>query len=306
MRLKVDTLRDGTAVELYITVRGARDGIPVVYLHGGPGDAHSTAAGAVFDPRRYRVIQYDQRGCGKSTPRNHLEKNTTPHLLRDLELIRLKVNGGRRWVVAGGSWGTSLALCYAVQHPEHVLGLLLRGVYDFTPGHPEYKRFPDIARELTALVGTPAASRSFHAATLRELIRQPRLGRTRRRLVRLLNDDRPLYAASKPPRDKTPFKDLETMAILGAHYEANDFFQPFDLYERIDRLRDVPIIMVQGRSDYICPPAMAKRIKARLPHADLRLVAGGHALGDPPILAGVKKAAADLAEEMQKKEVNRN
>ena len=115
--LEVDVLSNKDVVRMYYCEYGTPNGIPLVYLHGGPGDEVNETFKAQFDEKKYRIVLFDQRGCGKSTPRNHLEKNTTTHLLSDIEKLRQCLDI-EKWVVAGGSWGSSLALIYAEKHPS--------------------------------------------------------------------------------------------------------------------------------------------------------------------------------------------
>jgi pimeloyl-ACP methyl ester carboxylesterase len=127
--LEVDTLKNGDTVKIYVEMSGNKTGIPVIYLHGGPGDHSDPSIRRLFNPKVFNIIQFDQRGCGQSVPLNHTEKNTTQHLIKDMEAIR-KLIQVPKFLVAGGSWGTTLALAYAEAHP--VLGLILRGVFDLS------------------------------------------------------------------------------------------------------------------------------------------------------------------------------
>ena len=128
--MHVDDIGDAK-VEVYVQLSGNPQGIPVIYLHGGPGDHAEPEIRQLFDPKKYHILQFDQRGCGRSRPENHVLKNTTQLLIKDIESIRTLV-GAEKLVVAGGSWGTTLALAYAIKHP--CLGLILRGVFDLSSG----------------------------------------------------------------------------------------------------------------------------------------------------------------------------
>ena len=129
--LHVDTLSIGEKVNVHVECSGNPNGIVVIYLHGGPGDCINLRMHRLYNPKKYHIVLFDQRGCGKSTPRNHTEKNTTKHLIQDIECIRKHIQC-ERMVVAGGSWGSALALMYAEKHPSRVLGLILRGIYDLS------------------------------------------------------------------------------------------------------------------------------------------------------------------------------
>ena len=125
---KVETLKASPLHELYVEQSGNPDGQPVIFLHGGPGAGTSPKHRRFFDPQHYRIILFDQRGCGKSSPTAELEENSTWDLVHDIELIRKHI-GIRNWIVFGGSWGSTLALAYATKHPSRVRGLILRGIF---------------------------------------------------------------------------------------------------------------------------------------------------------------------------------
>ena len=131
MKLEVDTLASGEKVIIHIECSGNSEGYPVIYLHGGPGDCINPRVRRLYNPKKYNIIMFDQRGCGKSKPHCHTEKNTTQLLISDIEKIREWI-GCDTWLVSGGSWGSSLALLYAQSYPTRTSGLILRGVYDLS------------------------------------------------------------------------------------------------------------------------------------------------------------------------------
>ena len=289
--LLVDHLHDGTPVEMHYSVHGAPQGIPLVYLHGGPGDAVTPSFQDQFDLTLYRLFLYDQRGCGKSKPRNHLEKNTTRHLLKDLETLRRHV-GVDQWVVAGGSWGSALALLYAEKWPRRVLGLLLRGVFDLSLDNSVLE---SMYPENKALVDELVPSRTthdFYKKTMKILTGKKTT--TRRNLIHALNNNAPMYVMRKASKDS--FAVQETLALIGQHYEGHHFFVPSDaIYRGLHRIRHVPTIMVEGRYDMVTPMNMAYTLSKRLPQSELRIVPAGHTMHERAILKELVQASKDLA-----------
>ena len=293
--IPVDRLRDGREVEMHYTVHGNPEGIPLVYLHGGPGDAVTPSFQHQFDLRLYRLYLYDQRGCGKSKPRNHLEKNTTHHLLKDIETLRRHV-GADQWVVAGGSWGSALALLYAEKWPRRVLGLILRGVFDLSLDNSVLDgMYPENKALIDAIV--PARNgREFNKKSMKILTGKKTA--TRRKLIHALNKNEPMYVMGKASKDS--FAVQETLAVIGQHYEGRRFFVPSDaIYKGLHRIRHVPTIMVEGRYDMVTPMNMAYTLSKRLPRSELRIVPAGHTMHEHAILKALHQASKDLAERIE-------
>ena len=292
-RLEVDTLKDGKKVVVHCEVGGNPEGVPVVYLHGGPGDSVESSMLKQFDTSKYKVICFDQRGCGQSTPRNHLEKNTTEHLLLDMEQIRETLNGGQPWVVAGGSWGSALALIYAIRYPHQTRGLLLRGAFDLRHELLQTKFYPEIAAEQEALVGAVPGTPSFLRKSMR-LLTGKRTA-TRRKFIRLMNDPRPMFVSAAPTTHKDSFRDMETLCLLGTHYEVHDFFMPSNYISKgLPSINHIPMIIVHGRYDIICSMEIAYSIQRRHGNCDLRIVKAGHTLKEPLVLESVYRASQDM------------
>ena len=298
-RLEVDTLKSGEKVVVHCEVGGNPNGVPVVYLHGGPGDSVEASMLEQFDTSKYKVIVFDQRGCGQSTPRNLLENNTTEHLLLDMEQIREELNGGQPWLVAGGSWGSALALIYAIRYPKQTRGLILRGAYDLRHELLQTKFYPEIAAEQEALVGAVPGTPSFLKKSMR-ILTGKRVG-TRRKLIRIMNDPRPMFVSAPPPVHKDSFTDMETLCLLGTHYEMHDFFMPKNyIYKRLPSIKHIPMIIVHGRYDMICSMEIAYSIQQRHGNCDLRIVKAGHTLKEPLILQGVYRASQDMLKKITK------
>ena len=296
----------GDLHELYIEECGNPDGLPVVFLHGGPGAGVSTFHRRFFDPARYRIVLFDQRGAGKSTPHASLEDNTTWHLVADIETIRSHF-GIDRWVVFGGSWGSTLALAYAQTHPDRVLGLVLRGIFLGRPG--ELRWF----NELDGGAAWIFPERwNVYLEYIPEDERDEMVEAYWRRLDS--DDEAERLAAAQAwsyweggsttllhdPNEAGHFEDPQTalsVARAEAHYFRHKvFLEPDQLLRDIDRIRSIPATIVQGRYDIICPVKSALDLADAWPEADFHIVLAGHSAADPAIvdiLVGATDALAD-------------
>ncbi|HJV49878.1 MAG TPA: prolyl aminopeptidase [Noviherbaspirillum sp.] len=260
---------------LHVEECGRPDGIPVVFLHGGPGSGCSTEHRRFFDPACFRAVLFDQRGCGNSMPLAGLKCNTTSHLVEDIERIRTAL-GIERWIVFGGSWGSLLALVYAGQHPSRVAGLVLRGI--FLGSDEELRRYVTDAEGAAphawkALAdGIPEEERGdlLRAYTSRLLAGDTAAAR------RWLDYERALMG--EPPLSDVPDARRLAKTMIQAHYLTHACFSDVaEVLASCSRLRNLPVCIVQGRRDTVCPPRAAERLQRALPHAVLRHVeAGGH------------------------------
>ena len=286
-------LDTGDGHRVYVEQCGRRDGTPVVVLHGGPGGGCSPAMRRYFDPAIYRVVLFDQRGCGRSRPHASVENNTTWHLIDDIEMIR-EALGIERWAVFGGSWGATLSLLYAQAHAERVRALILRGVFLMTRAEldwfyrggaalfwPEtWERFLDPIPE--AERGDPIAAYN------RRLFGEDRAEQLRcaRHWVKWENA---LAALDHEGRSlESPADYARAFARLENHYFHHGGFLEEDdqIIANMDRIAHIPGVIVQGRYDMICPPASAWRLAAHWPRGELRMVPlAGHALSEAGISA---------------------
>ena len=287
-KIHVDTLKDGRKVEVYYEMSGNPDGIPVIYLHGGPGDSSSPRLRQLYDPKKYNIILFDQRGCGKSSPPVHTEKNTTQLLVRDMEEIRLR-HGIESMVVAGGSWGTSLALVYAISHPKQTRGLILRGFFDLsTDKCVVYSMFPEVKDDLFRLLKLkPTASNHSLMLKTQRLLKT----KSRKRVIQTVSKfDNAAYVKMKMKPDT--FQEKERFVVLGTHYEVNHFFVKKHYIDRnLHKINHIPTIMVAGRYDIVTPIEMAYLFSKRMKHCKLWIVEGGHSVFDKPICDAVIKAS---------------
>jgi proline iminopeptidase len=281
----------GEPHRMYYEQSGNPRGVPVVFLHGGPGAGSSAVHRQFFDPAFYRIVVLDQRGAGRSTPLGCLEDNTTPHLIADLERLRAHL-GIDRWMVFGGSWGSTLALAYAEHHPERVRALVLRGI--FLCRRSEIEWFLYGLRTIF-----PEAWRTF-AGYIPEAQRRDLLSAYHARLV----DPDPavhmpaarswsVYEGSCSTLLPNPalVADFATdrvalgLARIEAHYFRHDIFLPDNfLLERADRLKKIPGVIVQGRYDIVCPTVSADDLHQAWPEAEYLVVPdAGHSAFEPGI-----------------------
>lgn len=300
-RLAVDDLH-----ELHIEECGNPNGLPVVFLHGGPGAGVSAYHRRFFDPARYRIVLFDQRGAGKSTPHAELRDNTTWHLVADIEAIREHF-GIERWVVFGGSWGSTLALAYAQAHPDRTLGLVLRGIF---LGRPDEIRwfnewdggaryiFPERWARYVAHI--PAEERDQMIEAYWRRLDSDDAG-TRFAAAQAWGDwEGGSTTLLHDPNEPSTFHDAQqaiSVARAEAHYFRHAaFLQPDQLLRDVDRIRHIPASIVHGRYDIICPVKNACDLAAAWPEADLRIVQAGHSAADPAIvdaLVSITDALAD-------------
>jgi proline iminopeptidase len=290
---KTEFLKVSDIHNLYVEQCGNPNGRPVVFLHGGPGGGVSADHRRFFDPAHYRIILFDQRGSGKSTPAAELKDNTTWHLVSDIEAIRNHLQI-KDWLVFGGSWGSTLALAYAITHPEKVKALILRGIFLCRPSeiywfyqHGASEVFPDVWESYRDLI--PENERGdFVKAYYKRLTSedmQVRLAAAKTwskweaATSRLLVDLKSIDAF-----DDAVF--AQQFARIECHYFINNaFFETNNfLIEQISKIKHIPAAIVQGRYDMVCPVKSAWDLHRSWPEADLNIIAdAGHAAGEPSI-----------------------
>ncbi|AKT39260.1 prolyl aminopeptidase [Chondromyces crocatus] len=285
-RLRVSDLH-----EIYYEESGNPRGKPVVFVHGGPGGGTEPKQRRFFDPQAYRIILFDQRGCGRSTPHACLEENTTWHLVADMETLREHL-GIERWQVFGGSWGSTLGLAYAQKHPERVTELVLRGIFLLRRQEIEwfYQRgasamFPDAWEEYLAPIPEAERSNLLMAYHRRLLSTDLTVQRTAARAwsvwegtTSCLRQNPELIARTQGEVFSLAFARIE------CHYFANGGFMEREtqLLDDVDRIRHIPTVIVQGRYDVVCPMESAWALHRAFPEADLRIVAdAGHSALEP-------------------------
>lgn len=291
--------------QIHVDEAGNPDGQPVVFVHGGPGGGCEPWHRQFFDPARYRIVLIDQRGCGKSTPHAELRENTTWDLVADMETVREHL-GIERWVVFGGSWGSTLSLAYAQRHPQRVKGLILRGIFLLRPGELKwfYQEgaswiYPDAWEHYLAPI--PESARGdLLAAYYRRLTSED--AEERLRAARAWSIWEGSTSKLLPNEDmQAHFGDphfAEAFARIECHYFTNGGFfdHPEQLLHDIDRIRDIPAVIVQGRYDVVCPARSAWDLHRAWPEAEFHVVAdAGHAASEPGITARLIEATDRFA-----------
>lgn len=297
----------GTPHEIYWEEIGSPDGKPAVVLHGGPGGAINPTMRRFFDPHRWRVMLFDQRGCGKSRPNSLLDGNDTWALVEDIERLRERM-GVEKWTVFGGSWGSTLALAYAAKHPDRVAALILRGVFLLTQRELNW-----FYRDGASMI-YPDGWEKF-LAPIPPVERDDLMGAYYKRLTH--SDSAIRIAAAQawsrwegdtisirgPEARPEKFDEDEfslAFARIECHYFVNHGFMPEDgwLLKQVDRLRRIPCWIVQGRFDVVTPMEAAWKLKSAWPEAKLEVVwDAGHASTEPGIVDALVRAtdaAADV------------
>jgi proline iminopeptidase len=300
-----DFLRVSETHELCFEECGNPEGKPVVFVHGGPGAGSNAAVRRFFDPARYRIVVFDQRGCGRSRPHASLEDNTTWHLVADLEKLREHL-GIEKWQVFGGSWGSTLALAYAQQHPQRVSELVLRGIFMLRAKELQWfyqegasRLFPDYWQDYIAPI--PEAERGdLIAAHYRRLTgddRDAMLASARAWSVWEGVTSNLLVSEAAVGRFQSDDFAL-AMARIEAHYFVNGGFldDPEQILSNVDRIRAIPAVIVQGRYDVVCPAETAWELHQAWPEADFRIVAdAGHSAFEAGIVHELVTATDRLA-----------
>jgi proline iminopeptidase len=281
----------GDGHRIYMEQCGNPDGMPVIVLHGGPGGGCSPIMRRFFDPARYRIILFDQRGCGRSRPHASVRDNTTWHLVADIERLRVLL-GIERWAVFGGSWGATLALIYAIRHPDRATNLVLRGVFlmeqrelQWFYGGGAGQFWPDQWARFTRFI-PEAEQDDLIEAYGRRLFEGTPHEQTRFARAWAAWENALASISSQGQTGEPGGEYARAFARLENHYFRHGGFLEHDGWIRanLDRIADVPGVIVQGRYDMICPPVSAHLLAQGWPAGVLHLVPfAGHALSEPGI-----------------------
>lgn len=297
----------GNGHKIYIEESGNPQGIPVVFIHGGPGSGTKPKHRQFFDPQKYRIILFDQRGCGQSQYADALQANTTWDLVADMEKIRAHF-GIDQWLLFGGSWGSTLGLAYAQTHPERCLGLILRGIFmgrqseiDWLYStHGAAQFYPDQVNAFLQLI--PESERTDLLASYAK---------------RLFRSDPEVHLPAAQAwtaweyglSNFIPNPVLEPIdpaiclpfARLECHYFSNQcFFEDNQLINNAYKIAHLPTILIQGRYDMVCPPITAWELHQALPNSTLEWIQAGHHSSDTPLAQALVAAADTFARQAQK------
>ena len=294
----------GDGHQIYVEECGNPNGIPVIVLHGGPGGGCSPVMRRYFDANKYRIVLFDQRGCGRSRPLASIKNNTTANLVKDIEMIRTALSI-ESWVVFGGSWGATLALIYAQHHPDYVTHIVLRGVFLMTKrelnwfyGGGAGQFWPDAWGQFTEKI--PEDERddliaAYHKRLFSgDLHVEMQYGRIWSAWENALAS---IYSNGNGGEPSGEYS--RTFARLENHYFTNKGFLESDgqILKNMDTIADIPGFIVQGRYDMICPPKSAWDLAKAWPNADLRVIRNaGHAMSEPGISAELVKIMDQIVE----------
>ncbi len=301
-RISVDTPH-----VLHVEECGNPDGLPVLFLHGGPGAGCESYHRRFFDPEKFRLVLFDQRGCGRSTPHGCLEKNTTQDLVADIETIRTQL-GVDKWVLFGGSWGSTLALVYAQTHPERVHGMIVRGIFLSRQQDLDWfyreggasRIFPDHWEDLVRPV-PPAQRGDLFAAYDKLLHSENELQRVS--AAKAWSTWEGHCATLRPNQNLLDhFTDLHTavsLALIEVHYFKHaSFLTDNQIIKNMERIREIPGVIVHGRYDMICPLDNATALHQAWENSELIIIRdAGHSAAE----AGITDALVRATDEMARK-----
>lgn len=293
-----DWLKLDAPHKMYYEQSGNPSGVPVIFLHGGPGAGASPNHRRFFDPEFYRIIIFDQRGAGRSTPLGELANNTTPHLIADIEKLRrhLRIE---RWLVFGGSWGSTLAIAYAEAHAERCTGLILRGIFLCRRSEIEWflydirNIFPEPWRRFSEFIPVSERDDLLDAYYRRLRDPDPAVHMPAARSWSIFEGS---CSTLLPSSETVDYYAGDVVALglarIEAHYFKHDIFLPLDsLLQNIERLRGIPAVVVQGRYDAVCPIITADEMIRAWPEAEYIVVPdAGHSAFEPGISAALIEA----------------
>ena len=296
----------GDGHSLYWELSGNPDGKPVVFLHGGPGGGSSPDHRRQFNPDKYKILVFDQRGCGRSTPYADLNHNTTWDLVEDIEKLRTQVSKVDKWQVFGGSWGSTLALTYAEKYPERVTELVLRGIFLFDQFEIDWmyteggasQVYPDKFEEFIAAI--PEAERGDLVEAYRKRLTSDDKDEQLRAAKAWSKWEGDIVTLLPSPETIEHFTSPDVavaVARIENHYMANHgWLEEGQLLRDASKLKGIPGVIVQGRHDMCTPPVAAWKLKQAWPEVELNIIAdAGHLFSEPGNLDALVRATDRFA-----------
>ncbi|CAA6824512.1 MAG: Proline iminopeptidase (EC [uncultured Thiotrichaceae bacterium] len=305
--------------QLYVEECGNPDGVPVIFLHGGPGSGCNASHRRYFNPEHYRIILFDQRGCGRSTPHGCLDNNTTWHLVDDIERIRqyLEVD---KWVLFAGSWGVSLALLYAQNYTKNVSGMILRGAFLASKHDLDWffcedgvsRLYPELWNTLSTLLPKPENPKieetllqSYHRCLFSD---DSALNKKAAKAWSDWTDTIVTWTLTSQPSTETKEEevaagshenvtDKQIRSIrLEAHYAVNQYFlKENHILNNMEAIKQIPTWLVHGRKDITCPIESSWRLHQQLTHSTLQILPNaGHLAGEPDMIEALVKATNEM------------
>lgn len=292
--------------QIYLEQSGNPEGIPVLFLHGGPGAGLNPIYRRLFDPEVYRIIGFDQRGCGRSRPYAETKQNNTQALLQDIEQIRCHL-GIEKWLVTGGSWGSTLALLYAIEHPARVDGLILRGIFLARQQDYEWfleahggaaQLFPDYYQGFIEPVKDSLESKSLTQAYWEALTSKSEITQTNAARAWSLWEERIAKLNHQTSSEELGHvRERLCIAKLECHYMLNHCFVEQDfILQNLAKIGDIPTTIVHGRYDIVCKVENAFTLHQSLANSQLLIVPlAGHSTSEVPIAEALTKASTAMA-----------
>ncbi|MCX8502234.1 MAG: prolyl aminopeptidase [Alphaproteobacteria bacterium] len=292
--------------QIYWEQCGNPNGVPVLFLHGGPGAGCSPSHRRLFDPKFYRIVLLDQRGCGRSLPFAEIRQNSTLDLLADIEKLRHQLGIGR-WLVFGGSWGSTLALAYGQAYPEFCLGFILRGIFFGTRREIDWflsgsrNFFPEAWHQFVRLIPEPEREDLLSAFGRRLFDPDPAIHLPAARAWSSFEGGTSeLIPTAKPITSSIDQAEEDGFALGLARREAHYFLhdpllKQEILLQRVERIAHLPAVIVQGRYDMVCPPISAYQLALAWPRAQYRIIPdAGHSVQEPGIRAALIEATNEF------------
>ena len=283
--------------KIYYEVHGSPKGKPVVVLHGGPGGGLQRSLLKLFDLTKWRVLLFDQRGCGLSKPFLSLDRNTTWDLVADIERLR-ETMGVEAWTVFGGSWGSTLALAYAAKHMKRISALVLRGIYLGAPSENAWLYSEGGASELRPVEWAKfvKASRTRSKSLIPTYRRLLMNRRTRKAAAKAWSTWENSISTLEPSNHTDNPKQMEALAVLENHYFSHGcWLRPGYLLHKAKRIpKSIPVHIVQGQYDLVCPPVSAVALSKAIRHSHFQMTHAGHAASEPETAAALKDALRKL------------
>ncbi len=306
---QVYSLPVGDEHVLYVEECGTRSGLPVVFLHGGPGSGCKPYHRQFFNPARYRIVLFDQRGSGRSRPQGRTQANTTRDLVADMERIRIHL-GIDRWVLFGGSWGSTLALIYAQTHPDRVLGMILRGTFLARQADLDWffkigvnHIFPDYWQDVMRAFPGKEGGDVIEACYQRVRSSDPAVRLAAARAWSEWTGRIVTYRLPEGPTlPKTPEEERRMLndVLIESHYARHRYFlEPNQILRDVDGLPRVPTTLVHGRADLTCTVEGSWSLHQALPHSELVILRdAGHLASEPPVIDALVTATDALADKL--------
>jgi proline iminopeptidase len=298
-----EVLSHGGAHQIYVEQCGNPKGIPVIFLHGGPGSACRPQHRRYFDPAVYRIILFDQRGCGRSRPLGELENNTLQYLMADMEIIRQHL-AIQQWVIFGGSWGSTLGLCYAQQYPEQVLAMILRGIFLARQQDIDWvyaqegaaQLFPDVWQRLMQHLD-PIERAAPISAFMDALLTTDKQQQTT--IAYALYDWQSMIGRLAPLEDELTLDEEQLIAHfqIQLHFALQQcFIEQHAILDNIDTIHHIPAWLIQGRYDLVCPVKQTLALHQAWPDSRLNLIhLAGHAGDEPAVIHALIAATSTVA-----------